>query len=197
MQKGTSNLASNVSDFRKKLGLSQEALAEKANISLSTIQRIEKGTVTPRAFTVKVLAETLGVDILKLTSSSKQDELLRPSFLSLKKINLVTLLLAFMPFINLILPLIFWKKDTSDHLKNTIAGKIVSFQLLWSIITIIGMGITLFLSNLILGNAGNGLFIILIFYLLAVLSNVFMVAKTSFHLNKEDENVLPFVPNLF
>lgn len=197
MQESTSNLASNVSDFRKKLGLSQEALAEKANVSLSTIQRIEKGTVNPRAFTIKVLAETLGIDILELTSFPSQDESLKPLFLSLKKINLTALLLAFIPFINLISPLIVWKKDTSDYRKNTIAGKIVSFQLLWSIVTIVGMGITLFLSNLILGNAGNGLFIILTFYLLAVLFNVFMIAKTSFQLNKEDENVLPFIPNLF
>lgn len=43
-------LASSISNSRKKLGLSQEALAEKANVSLSTIQRIEKGTVKPRAF---------------------------------------------------------------------------------------------------------------------------------------------------
>lgn len=54
MENDNSNLAINIINSRKNLGLSQEALAEKANVSLSTIQRIEKGTVKPRPFTLKV-----------------------------------------------------------------------------------------------------------------------------------------------
>ncbi len=59
MQNDNSSLGNKIGDSRKKLGLSQDALAEKANVSLSTIQRIEKGTVTPRPFTVKILAESI------------------------------------------------------------------------------------------------------------------------------------------
>jgi ribosome-binding protein aMBF1 (putative translation factor) len=36
MQHTNSNVATNVSESRKKMGLSQEALAEKATVSLST-----------------------------------------------------------------------------------------------------------------------------------------------------------------
>lgn len=197
MQDENSNLASNLSNFRKQFGLSQEALAEKANISLSTVQRIEKGTVKPRAFTIRILAETLGIDISKLIHQSSKNETSESTFSSLKKLNLVTLFFAFMPFINLIIPFVFWKKSIQIKSKNHLAGKILSFQLLWSFITIIGMGITLFLSNLIMGQAGVGLFIIMIFYLIAVLFNIFIIVKTASELNSKNENILSFIPNLF
>jgi len=197
MQNENSNLASNVSDSRKKLGLSQEALAEKANVSLSTIQRIEKGTVKPRPFTMKILAETLDLDLSELTAKPTQSEYSESTFSSLKRINLATLLFSFIPFINFIIPFVLWKKDAQVLSKNAVAGKILSFQLLWSIETIIGMGITLFLSNLIIGKAGDGLFISIIFYLVAVLFNVFIIFKTAFQLNRKEKKVLSFIPNLF
>jgi len=197
MLNDNSSLAGKINDSRKKLGLSQEALAEKANVSLSTIQRIEKGKVIPRAFTVKILAETLGLDISELTSNPAQNESSEFSFSILKKINLATLFFFLIPFINLIIPLVLWKKHKKFQFKNAIAGKIVSFQLLWSITTIIGMAITLFLTNLILGKAGNGLNISILFYLTSVLFNAFIIAKTSSQLNHKEENILSFVPNLF
>lgn len=190
-------LAGKISDSRKKLGLSQEALAEKANVSLSTIQRIEKGTVKPRAFTLKVLAETLDLDISELISKPTDSEYSKLIFSALKKMNLSSLLLVFVPFINLIIPIVLWKKSKEIQSKNSVAGKIISFQLLWSIVTIIGMVISLFLSNLLFGGAGDGLFVSIIIYLLAVLFNVFIVVKTSSQLNKKSENVLSFIPNLF
>ena len=197
MSNENSNLARTICNSRKKLGLSQEALAEKANVSLSTIQRIEKGTVQPRAFTLKVLAETLGFDISELISTPTDTKNAQLPFSSLKKMNLSSLFLGFVPFVNLITPIVLWKQSKEIQSKNSIAGKIISFQLLWSIVAIIGMVITLFISNIIIGNAGDGLYISMIFYLLAVLFNVFIIVKTSSQLNNKSENVLSFVPNLF
>ena len=197
MAKENLYLAGNIIDSRKKLGLSQEALAEKANVSLSTIQRIEKGTVKPRPFTLKVLAETLDLDISELISKPTENENPRLISSALKKMNLSSLLLVFLPFINLIIPIVLWRNNKNIQSKNSVAGKIISFQLLWSIIAIIGMVITLFLSNLLFGRAGEGLFVSIIFYLLAVLFNVFIVVKTSSQINSESEKVLSFIPNLF
>lgn len=196
MQNENSSLATNLIAYRKSLGLSQEALAEKANVSLSTIQRIEKGTVTPRAFTIKILAETLNVNITSLMNSTTQSETSISNISPLKKLNLVTLFFVFLPFINLIVPTIFWRMNEELENKNSTAGKILSFQLLWSFIVVIGMGITLFLGNLLIG-AGDSLFFIMIYYLLAVLFNIFTIAKTAFKLNNKDENILSFIPNLF
>ncbi|MDC1162119.1 helix-turn-helix domain-containing protein [Tenacibaculum sp.] len=192
-----SNLGYYVSDARKKKGLSQEALADKANVSLSTIQRIEKGTVKPRAYTLRIIAETLELDITQLISNETNKANSKSFIPESKRINTVALILVFIPFMNAIIPFVFWKTDKRIHPKNSVVGKIVSFQLLWSIVMIIGMGLTLFLSNLIIGNAGDGLFYLLIFYLVAVLYNVFMIVKTANQLNTRDKNILGFVPNFF
>lgn len=48
-------------DYRKARGLTQEELAEKSGISIRTIQRIETGDVLPRAYTIKVLSDYLGI----------------------------------------------------------------------------------------------------------------------------------------
>ncbi len=197
MQNENSSLGSKLRDSRKKLGLSQEALAEKANVSLSTIQRIEKGNVKPRAFTLNILAETLELDVSELLSDLIEKETLKTSWSASKRMNLFTLLLVFIPFINLIIPFIVWKINKEIHPKDSIAGKMLSFQLLWSIFTIIGVLISIFLSNLIIGEAGLGGYIANTVYLLAVSFNIFMIVKTSSQLNKEDENILSFVPNLF
>lgn len=197
MKNKSSNLASDIVDSRKKLGLSQEGLAEKANVSLSTIQRIEKGTVKPRSHTLKVLAKALELDASELLLYLVEKSRTKPSFSALKFMNLLTLILVFIPFFNLVIPLIIWNKNKEIASKDRIAGKLLSFQLLWSFLTIIGMFILVFLTNLITGQAGFGHYTSGTLYLLAVIINIFVIAKTSSQLNNEDENILSFVPNLF
>jgi DNA-binding XRE family transcriptional regulator len=49
--------------WRKAVGLTQAALANKAGIRTSTVCNIENGKIDPRLSTVKVLADALGVDV--------------------------------------------------------------------------------------------------------------------------------------
>lgn len=57
-------LAENIKKYRAKLGLTQEALARKADISYNTIIKIEsKGITDPRMGTLKKIADALGVSI--------------------------------------------------------------------------------------------------------------------------------------
>jgi transcriptional regulator with XRE-family HTH domain len=190
-------LANKIITYRKNLGLSQEALAEKSNVSLSTIQRIEKGTVTPRAFTLKVLAEALELELTDLLNVSVEKKVSNDSISALKRINLYTVIFVFIPFINMIIPLLFWKKNKQLSASNSIAGKIISFQLLWSIGVFIGVLLSIFLTNLITGEAGLGHYSSITFYLVAIVFNIFMLVKTASQLSKHNTNVLPFVPNLF
>ena len=180
------SLGSKVSHSRKKLGLSQEALAEKAKVSLSTIQRIEKGTVKPRSFTIKILAKALELDVSELLSHIVENEVPKSSSSALKRMNLYTLLLVFIPFINIVIPFIFWKKNKEIHSKDDIAGKMLTFQLLWSIFTIIGMLISIFLTNLIVGDAGLGGYIANTIYLLAVSFNIIILVEVY---DKEKRNI--------
>lgn len=61
-------------DFGKKLvqernakGLTQTEVAEMCKIATRTIQRIETGMVKPRAFTIKLISETLGFEFFETT----------------------------------------------------------------------------------------------------------------------------------
>ena len=56
-------------EVRKAKGLTQEEVAEKCKITVRTIQRIESGLVTPRAFTIKVICETLGFDFFETSNT--------------------------------------------------------------------------------------------------------------------------------
>ena len=63
-------LAENIKKYRTKLGLTQEALARKANISYNTIIKLEsKGIVDPRMETLKKLAGALEISIDKLVDN--------------------------------------------------------------------------------------------------------------------------------
>jgi transcriptional regulator with XRE-family HTH domain len=56
------NLGKRISELRKVNGLTQEELAEQCKISARTLQRIESGVVTPRAYTVRVIFSALKKD---------------------------------------------------------------------------------------------------------------------------------------
>lgn len=49
-------------EVRSAKGLTQEDVAEKCKITVRTIQRIESGVVQPRAFTIKIISDVLGID---------------------------------------------------------------------------------------------------------------------------------------
>ena len=51
-----------IKELRIKKGLTQEELAERTEVSVRTIQRIENGDVDPRAYTLQMIAKALEVD---------------------------------------------------------------------------------------------------------------------------------------
>src|SRR6056297_1692677 len=57
------DLGKKISELRLAKGLTQGELAEKCNIGLRTIQRIESAEVTPRSYTVKVIFSSLDYEI--------------------------------------------------------------------------------------------------------------------------------------
>lgn len=50
-------------ELRQNLGLTQAELAERSNVSLRTIQRVEALEVTPRNYTIKAILSCLGYDL--------------------------------------------------------------------------------------------------------------------------------------
>ncbi len=62
-------LAQRIADERRRVGLSQETLADKAGISYSTLTKIERGAILePSVFTVAKLAGAIGISLDKLLS---------------------------------------------------------------------------------------------------------------------------------
>lgn len=51
-----------IADIRKQKGLTQEELADRSQITVRTIQRMEAGANTPQSFTLKAIAKALEVD---------------------------------------------------------------------------------------------------------------------------------------
>ena len=56
-------------DVRKAKGLTQDEIAEKCKLTTRTIQRIELGVVTPRAFTIRTISDALGVDFFEASNT--------------------------------------------------------------------------------------------------------------------------------
>jgi transcriptional regulator with XRE-family HTH domain len=60
-QKDTKKIGQWLKDGRAAKGYTQQELSELTGISLRSVQRIEKGEVIPRQYTIRVLADKLGL----------------------------------------------------------------------------------------------------------------------------------------
>ena len=64
------NIGIVIKEVRKQKGLTQLDLSEHANISVRTIQRIEKDEVEPSFYSLKSISEILDVDLLEIKNSN-------------------------------------------------------------------------------------------------------------------------------
>ena len=196
-------ISEKIIEARKQKGLSQEALAAVANISLSTIQRIEKGKVQPRSFTLKTLATALEIDfpelilqektIQKASIDSSKEELA-----ALKRMLVYGMLGTILPLFNIIIPFVYKKRKKTILSNNSAAGSILSFQILWSISVILAIFLTEFVIYLITGLEGYRPFPVEFFlYILFVITNLIISLKQVKKLNTKDQTIFSFIPNFF
>lgn len=61
-------LGKHIKRVRKEKGFTQESLAYAADLSLSQIGRIERGVINPSICTLKVIADTLKIDLGSLVT---------------------------------------------------------------------------------------------------------------------------------
>ncbi len=124
-----------IRDLRVKKGLTQEELADKTELSVRTIQRIENGEVDPRSFTLQMIAKALEVDfsILNGPEFNDSDEVNKED----EKTSLVILHLTGL-FLLIIPTVLYWKKNSrlipkmKEHFYN-----IIQFQLSMWLLSII------------------------------------------------------------
>jgi len=185
---------SKVRIIRERLGYTQSYLAEQTNLSIRTIHRVESGQTVPKGHTLKVLAEALGIDKNELL---KQEPILKPlsqkEELKLKLINLSALCFIGIPFGNIFIPMLIWKKNKKHPFVDDIGRKIISFQIIWTLCSSLLLIISPFFQHLFFENIN----LILILGLLAVCINVCFILKIAFAFMRQEYDVFPLKIRFF
>lgn len=131
------SIAKNLIYYRKLKGYSQEGLSNKTEVTVRTIQRIEKGEVNPHLQTVKLLAAVLEiqVDDLLVLEDPKEENLQKKWLLLMHATPVLGLVI---PFCNVLFPLFLWIHKREDNKIYDKHGKaIVNFQITMTILFII------------------------------------------------------------
>jgi len=133
-------LAQKIKELRIRRGLSQEKLAETAQINLRTVQRIEAGETEPRGDTLKRIANALNVTADELIDWTEHEDKGLLAFLNLSALSFI----AF-PLLGVIVPLAIWilKKDKVSNV-NEIGKRLLNFQISWCLMLFLGYGIFIF-----------------------------------------------------
>lgn len=191
-------LGEKISSLRKRKSISQELLAENSGISLRTIQRIEKGESIPRPYTLKIIADALQVPVEQLNPmEDMQQHTLALS--QIRLINLFALAGLILPFSNIMLPLVIWRKNKALPLVNELGRKIISFQILWTFGMLLILLFTplvqqIFTQSVAIGRLPPTIFLV---YFVLLMVNFIMTVRTAIQLKKADADIYPFVPLLF
>lgn len=112
---------------RKRKGLSQEELAEKANVNLRTIQRIEKDKNEPRGKTLHLICEVLKIDSESLIQSEKKSQILN------KVVNIFFLLVLNLALMSVIG---FLTLDSNANLNSKFGALLLSVFIPFTIVYI-------------------------------------------------------------
>lgn len=167
---------------REKANLTQEELAAQSGVSVRTIQRIEAGT-EPKGYSLKALAKTLQIEsseLLNKIDPVSTNEVPQPQPVNIglmKLINLASLPVAFLPPLNIILPLLvmFLKKEF-----GTMAKQLITIQILWAVGSFVIFMLAAFVRNWFFW---SNKFTLIVMVLLA-LSNIMLIIWNAMSLDK-------------
>ncbi|WP_281986875.1 helix-turn-helix domain-containing protein [Aquimarina aggregata] len=118
-------LGEKILELRLAKGLTQTELAEKCNLSLRTIQRVELAEVTPRSYTLKLIFKTLDFDGFNVESKNSS------SSYNLKKDVFRNILLIIVTAVISILIFKYitnYKRQSAEEVKNSINKSQINFR---------------------------------------------------------------------
>lgn len=183
-----------ITTARKNKGLTQEELADKANVTIRTIQRIESGETVPRNYTLKSLAVALDIPFEQLVIKedlpqplNDQPEKLRSEDAShfLQMINLSSFSYLVLPFIHFLIPALMLKNGKQqDPAVIRFGRRLVRIQIYWVVATNLLMLLTV-VYNLFMARPAHIMFIhylwpcFIMYFLNAaiIISNSFRIKK--------------------
>ncbi|MCX2681733.1 serine hydrolase [Galbibacter sp. EGI 63066] len=139
---------------RKIKGFSQEELSQRTNVTVRTIQRIEKAEVNPHLNTIKLLAAALDIEVNELLPlDNPKEETIKKKWLLL--LHATPLLGIFIPLCNVLLPLFLWIHKREDNpIYDRHGVKVINFQ-----ITALLLAVLAFISLLTIEKWGFLIFI--------------------------------------
>jgi transcriptional regulator with XRE-family HTH domain len=180
------NIAGAIIEARKRQGLTQEELADKAGLTVRTIQRIESGNGTPRDFTLRQMAAALNLNIDELKSKPE----LKDNYW-LVILNLSAFCFLLLPLLNIIVPMQVLKRHKNE-LDAALARKIINRQIYWSIATH-ALLLLLLLYNLVQSTRGHKGYTVGYFFpvILFFGCNAFMILFMHFHLSNKEQHIQP------
>ena len=197
-------LGETISSQRRIKGYSQELLAERCGTSLRTIQRLENNQSTPRAYTLKLIADSLDIDLNKLDptatnkSATPEGVISADALTRIKLINSSALLGIIFPGLQVLVPLVVWYINRNHQLVNETGKKIISFQLVWSLTTFLILLTIQYLqfklTSQFLSETVPAEFI---GYVLLLVINMVVVLKNAVLLRDGNSQIYPSVPGLF
>lgn len=176
-----------IKELREKAALTQKALAQKTGLSLRTIQRLESGGQIPKGHSLNAIAKVFKKKpsfILQTYKPKNEDH--NSDKKSIKLINLSALAFMLIPFGNIILPMIMWKKNNYTNLIDTSSRKIINFQIQWSLTLCLLMCITPFIN--IFSSFSIPLTLIILF--IALVINLVVICKTAIMIQHDKNDFL-------
>jgi transcriptional regulator with XRE-family HTH domain len=191
-----SDIKEKLKDYRRLKNFSQENLAETSGISIRTIQRIEKGESIGSAYTLNKLATALGIDVLQLTDHPVGDPYFPDDREKLNILNLSVLSVILIPLCNIILPLFILLRNRDNRELHQWGRRIVNFQLLWTLSTIMLMIFVPLLLMSLRTFQGSGIPLAIPVYYLSVIVNVYFTLKISICINNR-QSFLNRVPAIW
>ena len=165
------SIAKNLVYQRKSKGYTQEELSEKTQVTVRTIQRIEKGEVSPHLQTIKLLATALDLEVEDLLPlENPKEEAIQKKWLLL--LHGTPFLGFIIPLANILIPLFLWIHKREDNTIYDRHGvKIINFQISISLLYLFS-----FVALLTIEKWGFFLFIAVIpFSIIVMLVNIIKV----------------------
>jgi transcriptional regulator with XRE-family HTH domain len=181
----TGSLRQKLKHYRRLKNFSQETLAHSSGISIRTIQRIEDGTSIGSAYTLDKLATSLGINVSILTEQTTADPGSTVSREKLNLLNLSALTVILVPLANIILPALILSRNKHNAEVIQSGQRILNFQILWTLSTIVLIIVIPGLLLLIKPFRGSSIPLTIPAYYLCVAVNVFFTLKSSIAINNQ------------
>jgi CubicO group peptidase (beta-lactamase class C family)/uncharacterized Tic20 family protein len=170
----TRSIAKNLVYQRKLKGYSQEQLSEKTQVTVRTIQRIEKGDVAPHLQTIKLLATALNIEVddLLVLDDPKEETLQLKWLLLMHGVPILGLVL---PLCNILFPLFLWIHKREDNVIYDVHGRaVINFQITMTLLFILSL-----IALMTLEGIGYYFFMAVVpFALVVMIVNVISVMNT-------------------